>query len=247
MKFFRKTWKYFWNFILSHSIAQWILAFLMFLIIWFIYFTSIKKIKGKDILKKFKNKNVIFVFWHGRTMMLSPIVYIFGFRGYAVASRHKDGKIMAKLQRFFGLKSILGSSSEGGFSALRQGVRVLRKKSNVLCLSPDGPSGPSLRFHDGALYFARMSGFPLIPVCFSSSPAWFQKRWDRYLISLPFSRINYDIGEPIYLDQKEDLNYQKEKMENILINQLRKMDKEFNLFEVESDLTATEFKKNRRK
>lgn len=247
MKFFRKLWKCFWNFILSHGIAQWLLAFLMFLIIWFIYFTSIRKIKGKEILKKFKNRNVIFVFWHGRTMMLSPIVYKFGFRGYAVASRHKDGRIMAKLQRFFGLKSILGSSSEGGFSALRQGIKALRKKNTVLCLSPDGPSGPSLRFHDGALYFARMTGVPLIPVCFSSSPAWFQKRWDRYLISLPFSRINYDIGEPVYLNSKEDFNYQKTKMENILIKQLRDMDKKFNLFEVETDLTATEFKKNRKK
>ena len=106
---------------------------------------------------------------------------------------------MAKLQRLFGLRAIYGATSEGGISVLRQGVRVLRTGKYALCLSPDGPGGPSMRVQDGALYFAKMTGAPIIPVCYSSSRSWIQKRWDRYLVTLHFSRIKCKIGKPLFV------------------------------------------------
>ena len=178
-------------------------------------------------------------------MMLSPIVCLGGMRAYAVASRHKDGRMMAKLQRLFGLKSIYGSTSEGGISVLREGVRVLRRGDHSMCLSPDGPGGPSLRVQEGALYFAKMTGAPIIPVCYSCSRSWFQKRWDRYLVALPFSKITCKLAEPIFIDSKisaEDFEKVRKHVEDIMVQQVREMDGEFNLFKVEQDLTSVEFK-----
>jgi lysophospholipid acyltransferase (LPLAT)-like uncharacterized protein len=247
MKTFRKLWKAFWEPLLRLPLVQWALAVLMSLAIWFVYFTTWKKIKGKEVLRNCRKKPAIFVFWHGRSMMLSPIVRRFGVRGYAVASRHKDGRMMAKLQRTFGLRAIYGSTSDGGISVLRQGVRILRgNKPRSICMSPDGPGGPSLRVQDGAMYFAKMSGAPIVPVCFSSSRAWFQKRWDRYLIALPFSRIICTLGKPVYIDSKinrKDFEAERKKLEDIMVKQLRDMDEEFGLFNVEQDLTSSEFKK----
>ncbi len=249
MKTFRKLWKAFWEPLLRLPLIQWIIALLMAISIWFVYFTSWKKIEGqgKDVLRNCRKQPAIFVFWHGRSMMLSPIVSMYGVRGYAVASRHKDGRMMAKLQRLFGLRAIYGSTSEGGISVLRQGVRVLRgKKRRIICMSPDGPSGPSLRVQDGAMYFAKMSGVPIIPVCFSSSGFWLQKRWDRYLVALPFSKITVKVGEPIYIDSKlnkKDFEIERKKLEDILVKQLRDLDAEFGLPEIEQDLNATDYKK----
>ena len=243
---FRKLWKAFWEPILRTSFAQWALACLMALAIWFVYFTCCKRIKNWDVFKKYRRKPAVFVFWHGRSMMLSPIVCLGGMRAYAVASRHKDGRMMAKLQRLFGLKSIYGSSSDGGISVLRQGVRVLRRGDYSMCMSPDGPGGPSLRVQDGALYFAKMTGAPIIPVCYSVSHAWFQKRWDRYLVALPFSLITCNIGEPIFIDSKvnaTEFEALRKKIEDIMVRQVREMDGEFNLFQVEQDQTASGFKK----
>ena len=58
-----------------HSVAviQWPVAFVYYVLIWFVYFTSKKNISGYEILKKYGRKPAIFVFWHGRTMMVSPI------------------------------------------------------------------------------------------------------------------------------------------------------------------------------
>lgn len=246
-KTFRKIWKGFWQPVLKCPLIQWILAGLMAISIWFVYFTTWKTIEGKDILRDNSKKSAVFVFWHGRSMMLSPIRLMLGGKGYAVSSRHADGRMMAKLQLLFGLKPIYGSTSEGGISVLREGVRILRgKKDRIVCLSPDGPSGPSLRVKDGALYFAKMSGAPIIPVCFSSSSAWLQKRWDRYLVALPFSRLKCKIGEPIYIDPKLDkqgFEKARKHIEDVMVKQLRDLDAEFNLYKVEQDATATEFKK----
>lgn len=242
---FRKLWKAFWEPILRLSFFQWVVAVLMAIAIWFVYFTCRKRITNWETFKKYRKKPAIFIFWHGRSMMLSPIVCLGGMHAYAVASRHKDGRMMAKLQRLFGLKSIYGSTSEGGISVLREGVRVLRRGDYSMCLSPDGPGGPSLRVQEGALYFAKMTGVPIIPVCYSSSHAWFQKRWDRYLVALPFSTITCRVGKPIFIDSKisaAEFENVRRQIEDIMVRQVREMDGEFNLFQVEQDLTSTEFK-----
>lgn len=242
---FRKVWKGFWEPILRLSIFQWIIAGIMAIAVWGVYFTSRVKIKNIAVFKKYRRKPAIFVFWHGRSMMLSPIVAVRGMRSYAVASRHKDGRMMAKLQRLFGLRSIYGSTSDGGISVLRQGVRVLRDGGYSICISPDGPGGPSLRVQDGALYFAKMSGTPIIPVCFSASRARVQKRWDRYLVALPFSKITCNVGEPVFIPRKAtDVEFEsaRKNLEDFMVCQMREMDAEFGLMPVEQDQTASRFK-----
>ncbi len=248
-KTFRKIWKGFWEPVLHMAPIQWLVAGLMAISIWFAYLTSRKKIKGYDIFKKYRRKPAVFVFWHGRSMMLSPIIALGGMRAYAVASRHADGRMMAKLQRLFGLKPIYGSTSEGGISVLRQGVRALRAGDHALCISPDGPGGPSLRVQDGALYFAKMTGAPIIPVCFTASRAWFQNRWDRYLVALPFSTIICNVGKPVFISPKAsaaDFEDVRHNLEDFMVKQMRDMDEKFGLMNVEQDLTAREFKKKLR-
>ena len=104
--FFRRAWKWFWNLVLSIGLIQWIIAVLIAIPIWFVYLTSKIKITNYETFKKYRKKPAIFVFWHGRSMMLSPIIAVGGMRAYAVASKHHDGRIMAKLQRLFGLRPI---------------------------------------------------------------------------------------------------------------------------------------------
>lgn len=246
---FRKIWKGFWEPVLRLPVFQWVLALFMALSIWFVYFTSRLRIRNIEVFKQYRRKPAIFVFWHGRSMMLSPIVAMRGMRSYAVASRHKDGRMMAKLQKLFGLRTIYGSTSDGGISVLREGVRVLRKGGFSVCLSPDGPGGPSLRVQDGALYFAKMSGAPIIPVCFSASRARLQKRWDRYLVALPFGTITCNVGEPIFIDRRisdKDFNNARKNLENYMVRQMRDMDNEFGLVPAEQDMTARQFKDDMR-
>lgn len=246
---FRKIWKKFWEPILGLAIFQWVIVLIMAFLMWFVYFTCRKELIDYETFKRFRHKPAIFAFWHGRSFMLSPIVCLGGMKSYAITSRHKDGRMMAKLQHLFGLRAIYGSSHNGGISVLRDGIRVLKRGDHSLCISPDGPGGPSLRVQDGALYFAKMTGAPIIPVCFSTNHAWLQRRWDRYLLVLPFSKIKCKIGKPIYIDSKlsaDEFAAKRKEIEDIMVKQLRELDAEFDLPVVEQDLNASEFKRLRR-
>jgi len=225
----REAWKKMWRAIFTASLVQWVIAALVAFIVWLVYASCRVKLVNTATFKRFVGKPVIFAFWHGRSMMLSPVTVFFRFSGYAVTSQHRDGRLMAKIQRMFGLRAISGSTGrKGAVSVLRQGVRVLRE-GNLICLSPDGPKGPRMRIHDGALYFAKMTGAPIVPVCFSCSRPWIQKRWDRYMVATPFSKLVVEAGEPFYISAKEDIEVARAKLENIMIEQLQRLDALFGL------------------
>ncbi len=234
---------------LGLDIVQWVFVIPVSLIMFLIFITCCTHVRNKHILKEYRKKPAVFVVWHGRTMIPTVIMRLYRIRSCAVTSRNKDGRLMAKIQHMFGARAIFGSTSSGAVSVLRAGVRVLREKKRCIVMCPDGPSGPSLHLQDGALFFAKMANVPIIPVCFTSSKSWFQTRWDRYLIALPFSKNIMDVGEPIYIKSKiKTPGFEKERanIEKICIKQMRDLDKMFNLMQVEEGLTATEFKRQMR-
>ena len=132
-KSFKKRLKRLIGNIYGLAVVQWPIACIYCILIWFVYFTSHKDIKGYDILKQYSKKPAIFVFWHGRTMMLSPLISMAGVRGYAVADPRRDGRAIAKLERLFGLKAIFGSSFGGGVSVLRKGGKSINPRKKLHC------------------------------------------------------------------------------------------------------------------
>lgn len=234
---------------LGLDIVQWVFAVPISVIMWIIYATCCTHVRNKKILKEYRKKPAVFVVWHGRTMVPSVVMALYRIRSCAVTSRNKDGRLMAKIQHMFGARAIFGSTTSGGVSVLRAGVRVLCNDNRCIVMCPDGPSGPSLRLQDGAMYYAKMAGVPIIPVCFSSSKSWFQTRWDRYLIALPFSKNIMDVGEPIFIKagiKTPEFEKERQKIEGICVKQMRDLDKMFNLMQVEAGLTAGEFKRKMR-
>ena len=248
-KTFRKIWKKFWTPILHNSVIQWLLALILAGMTWFIFLTSKHVFINTNSLKQYRDKPAVFVFFHGRCAMLSPVIKSARVKSYCVASRHKDGRMMARLQRLFGLRAIYGSTSDGAVAVMREGVRIIRDKKASICVPVDGPSGPSLHLQDGALYFARMTGAPIVPCCFSCSHPAYMDRWDKFMIPKLFGTISVNIGEPIYIDSSlrgAAFETKRQEIEAIMIKQLRDMDAQFNLPEIPKDLNATDYKKERR-
>ena len=245
-KRFKKIWKRFWSPILHNPIIEWTFVSALAGIIWFVFLTSKHTIRNKESLKQYRKSPAVFVFLHGRSLMLSPAIKSAHIKSYCVASRHQDGRMMARLQRLFGLRAIYGSTSNGGISVLRNGVKVMRENNLSMCLSVDGPSGPSMHVYDGALYFARMTGAPIVPCCFSCSRPIYMDRWDKFMIPKLFSKIIVDVGDPIYIDSKlrgEEFEKKRAEIEEIMVRQLRQIDKEFNLPDIPRGIHATEYKK----
>ncbi len=124
--------------------------------------------EGAEVVEKLyrEGRHVIFAFWHNRQLMM-PLAYR-GSGAYVLVSQHRDGELIAKIAKRFGIRAVRGSSTRGGAAALRELIRVGRTGAD-LAVTPDGPKGPRYVAKPGVVQLAKATGLPIVPVTFSCS------------------------------------------------------------------------------
>jgi len=184
------------------------------------------------------NTPIVIMTWHGRLFMTPYIMTLNKKRRriFTVISRHNDGAMIARALDMFGFDHVRGSSNRtkehkkgpqnrGGSTILRHALTILRN-GDILCITPDGPTGPRMRLKPNILPIAQRTNATIITIAFSSSRAKIVKSWDRFMLPLPFSRLHIVIGDPTPLDEKStngDSNHTNSDLKNtgkILENQL---------------------------
>lgn len=163
--------------------------------------TMRKKTLYAERFQKFRDQGqrVIAAFWHQRLLMM-PYFPLPGKTGMLI-SRHRDGEIIARLIRYLGIDSVRGSTTRGGLSALRGMVRFFRAGGH-LAITPDGPQGPRHIVQMGVIELARLTGSPIFPMTYGASRKRALNNWDRFIIPIPFCRIVYLWGEPLWVPRK---------------------------------------------
>jgi lysophospholipid acyltransferase (LPLAT)-like uncharacterized protein len=165
---------------------------------------------------------VIYILWHSRFFVVPPAWnrICYGHRKtVALTSASKDGDMVARAMAVFGLGAVRGSSSRRAVAALVGLKRALTDGLDV-CLTPDGPRGPRYKIQPGFLKLAEATGAPIVPIHVRFHSAWRLKTWDRFVIPMPFSRVQVTFAEPILLTRGMDAeNFEKEriKIENLMI------------------------------
>lgn len=151
---------------------------------------------------------VIYAVWHGR-ILLCPwanerMRRTHGARRTtALASRSRDGELVARYVERFGLAVVRGSSSRGGAMALRALAAALAAGDDVVVV-PDGPRGPSRRVQPGVVALAALTGAPVVPLGMSAHPAVTLRTWDRFQVPVPFARVGLHFGAPIAMARALD-------------------------------------------
>ena len=136
-------------------------------------------------------------FWHGR---IFPATIYFQRRGIVViTSENYDGEWIARIIQKFGYGTARGSTSRGGPKALLQLVRDVKSKGVAFTL--DGPRGPARVAQPGAVWLARETGNPVLPLHLEASSHWTLRSWDRTQIPKPFSTVAMVLGEPLYVSK----------------------------------------------
>ena len=126
-------------------------------------------------------------------------------RGYPlvlVASRSRDGELVARFARAHGVGSVRGSSSRGGRAVLSGSYRALVEDRTAPILIPDGPRGPAYELKPGAVALSQMAGAAILPLGFAARRSWIVGSWDRLIIPRPFTRIAVAVGEPVAVPRK---------------------------------------------
>ncbi len=138
----------------------------------------------------------IYCIWHEN--LLLPTIY-FGCPEIAVLiSQHADGKLLGSLITSLGMGMVEGSTTRGGFEA----VRKLTRSDNPwrhLAVTPDGPRGPRRVVQAGITYVASRTGMKIVPVGVGYHLPWRMQSWDRFALPKPFSRARIITGEPLLI------------------------------------------------
>ena len=137
------------------------------------------------------------VLWHGRMAAAAPVFA--GVNTVILVSMSGDGELANSTLERLGYRTLRGSSSRYGVRALKA-MREMLRGGGAVAITPDGPRGPIHRVTRGAAFLARDSGLPIVPFGFAASTAVRLHSWDRFMIPLPFSRVQVVIGAPIRVD-----------------------------------------------
>ena len=179
--------------IFKFSISQKILAFIGYLYILFVCYTSKIQIINSELPEKLwrENKPFILAFWHGQLMMIGHV-----WKSKAVlnmlASSHSDGRFGAYIAGHFNLKNV-SIMSKNKSPSLRKVFKILKDR-NYIGITPDGPRGPNKKVSEGIIKIAIHSQVPIIPLGFASNKNLKLKSWDSFLITYPFSKCNFVYG-----------------------------------------------------
>ncbi|WP_297446131.1 lysophospholipid acyltransferase family protein [Desulfurobacterium sp.] len=148
----------------------------------------------------------IYIFWHGRMLILP---FVFKDKGQLVKvliSRHRDGEEIAGIIHKLGFGTVRGSTGikKGGDKAFRNLVKALQNGYSI-AITPDGPRGPREKLKAGVAKLSMITKIPVFPVTFSTNRGKALGSWDRFLVPYPFSKCKIAIGEPLIPETDEDL------------------------------------------
>ena len=172
--------------------------------LWTISLTCTLKVYGSQYPDELRKNNIgfIYAFWHNRQIIL-PIVrqdeHI-----HCLISSSRDGEYISRVATLFGRASIRGSTTRGGFEAMKQMMRVLKSKG-IVAITPDGPLGPALQVKPGVIQMSQASGCPIVPISFDASRKKVFASWDRFNLPYPMSKVAIVFGEPLTITESESV------------------------------------------
>lgn len=145
----------------------------------------------------------ILAFWHGQFMMVANQMPS-DMKGSAMVGRHADAEIIGAVVSSPNVGLVRGAGAGnrpgnyGGARALRAALKTLASNQSIGMTADVFPEPPR-RAGKGIVTLARLSGRPIVPLAIATSRYLSFNTWSRMTINLPFSRLAFSVGEPIYV------------------------------------------------
>lgn len=169
------------------------------------------------------NRAVIVALWHGEHF-LAPLLGRKGDRLTPLVSYHRDGEILARAGRHFGVTYLRGSGDNGkefhrkkAIQAFTGMLRELKSGGSVI-VTADVPKVSRVA-RLGIVTLAKYSQCPIVPVAMATSRLIRLSNWDRTAFGLPFGRMGIARGSEIHVPRDADdaaLESARSEVENAL-------------------------------
>ena len=170
----------------------------------FVYKTSKIVSTGKyDYLDSAHDEKFIIVFWHGDSYCLYP--YLSGQGLYVITTNNGRGDYINLICNHFGYKTIrVPDESEGGNFLFKIRREINGPSCANLTITLDGPLGPyhmPKRFPFITAVLTKRKVLPLTINC--KRKIQLNGRWDKFIIPLPFNRIELHVYDPVEVIKKD--------------------------------------------
>ena len=155
----------------------------------------------------------IFTFWHGEQFLI-PAAIAGKIDIACLVSRHGDGEMQAAALESHGIKTIRGSGGKNRAKTMKKGgvqssLEILStlEAGTSVAMTANVPKGPARKVGRGVVTLAKLSGRPIFPLAMVSSNNVYLKSWDQTAINLPFSKVAFELGKPVWISSNvsEDL------------------------------------------
>ncbi len=175
---------------------------------------------GREELDKLHadGEYLIFSLWHDELFPLMKMQRQFDI--LTIVSPSVDGSLLADLLNKLGLRTVRGSSTRKGLSALLNAVKLMRAEHVHACVTIDGPLGPRHVVKEGVLFLAHHAKAHIVPIRISMKNHITFNTWDKFQVPLPFSRVVIEYSKPYRIESEtlnsEVLQIEKEKLQKYL-------------------------------
>lgn len=168
------------------------------------------QIEGQANITKAKasGRPLLWLFWHEQlSIFVTYTVRFIGGDRFTIVTLGGDprGDILSTFAATLGATpygvDMQGNPMAAGRSVLR--IIEAMKGGKDSFLAPDGPDGPAFSPKAGASFLARKAEAAVIPVGGFTKAGYALRRWDSYLIPLPFARLRLVFGEPIFVNKRD--------------------------------------------
>lgn len=169
---------------------------------------------------------VIFLLWHNRIANM-PVLHERrcgrqGRPACVLTSTTPEGALLALFLGHFGLKAVRVATSPRAPNAMRELAGQIEKQQDAI-VTPDGPLGPRYHLKSGALWLARNTRRPLVPLHVESSRYVRFKSWDGFAIALPFARVKVVLDKPFWINASctnDEFEAKRAQVEHVMIDAL---------------------------
>jgi len=141
------------------------------------------------------------LFWHGCYLPLFALLR--GRPACILTNNSLRGQVIVQISQRFGYAA-MALPDEVGRQFLAE-LRQVLDEHTVWGTAADGPLGPCYRIKPSLVSLATHFGLSVQLVGVAARHAWqLNRRWDRLLLPLPFTRVGLVISEPIRLPRELD-------------------------------------------
>ena len=170
----------------------------------FVYKTSKIVSTGQHkLLEADNDEKFVVVFWHGDSYSLYP--YLSGQGLYVITTNNGRGDYINLICNHFGYKTIrVPDESEGGNFLFKIRREINGPSGANLTITLDGPLGPyhkPKRFPFITAVLTKRRMLPLTIKC--KRKIQLSGRWDKFVIPLPFNRIELHVYDPLKVIKKD--------------------------------------------